>query len=111
MLQINTILIFGSWNATVLNMDNNNDTNVSWTANQHIRMISVGECYTEDWSNDVENSALNTNKLNFKIYSNRKQLFYIVKIFHNITVFAVFWINNAGLVSRRGLFKNIKKKK
>ncbi len=72
-------------------------------------MISVGECYTEDWSNDVENSALNTNKLNCKIYSNRKQLFYIVKIFHNITAFAVFWINNAGLVSRRGLFKNIKK--
>ncbi len=60
MLQINTILIFGSWNSTVLNMDNNNNKNVSWTANLHIRMISEEECYTEDWSNDVENSALNT---------------------------------------------------
>ncbi len=31
--------------------------NVSKTAKQHIRMISVGSCDTEDWSNDVENSA------------------------------------------------------
>ncbi len=29
--------------------------------------------------------------LNIKIYSNRKQLF-LVKIFHNITAFAVLWI-------------------
>ncbi len=27
------------------------------------------------------------NKLHFKMYSNRKQLFYIVIIFHNITIF------------------------
>ncbi len=27
--------------------------------NQHIRMISEGSC-TEDWSNDAENSALNS---------------------------------------------------
>ncbi len=26
--------------------------NVSWAANQHIRMISEGSCDTEDWSND-----------------------------------------------------------
>ncbi len=32
--------------------------NVSWAANQHIRMISEGSCDTEDWSNDAENSAL-----------------------------------------------------
>ncbi len=25
--------------------------NVSWAANQHIRMISEGSCDTEDWSN------------------------------------------------------------
>ncbi len=31
--------------------------NVSWAANQHIRMISEGSCDTEDWSNDAENSA------------------------------------------------------
>ncbi len=34
--------------------------NVSWAANQHIRMISEGSCDTEDWSNDVDNSALST---------------------------------------------------
>ncbi len=34
--------------------------NVSWAANQHIRMISEGSCDTEDWSNDAENSALIT---------------------------------------------------
>ncbi len=28
--------------------------NVSWAANQHIRMISEGSCDTEDWSNDAE---------------------------------------------------------
>ncbi len=32
----------------------------SWTANQHIRMISEASCDTEDWSNDAENTALIT---------------------------------------------------
>jgi len=36
--------------------------NVSWAANQHIRMISEGSCDTEDWSNDAENSALPSEK-------------------------------------------------
>ncbi len=50
--------------------------NVSWAANQHIRMISEGSCDTEDWSNDAENSVLHhRNKFRFKIYSNRKCLF------------------------------------
>ncbi len=32
-------------------------------------MISEGSCYTEDWNNDAENSALNhKNKLHFKMY-------------------------------------------
>ncbi len=30
--------------------------NVSWAANQHIRMISEGSC--DDWSNDTENLLL-----------------------------------------------------
>ncbi len=30
--------------------------NVSWSANQHIAMISERSCDTEDWSNDAENS-------------------------------------------------------
>ncbi len=47
--------------------------NVSWAANQHIRMISERSCDTEDWSNDAENSALHhSNKLHFKIYLNSK---------------------------------------
>ncbi len=42
--------------STVLNIDNNNNKkNVSWTANQHIRMSSEGSCDTKDWSNDAEN--------------------------------------------------------
>ncbi len=52
--------------STVLIIDNNNN-NVSWTANQHIRMISEGSCDTEAWSNDAENVALIIgNKLHFK---------------------------------------------
>uniref|UniRef100_A0A672JSD9 Kelch like family member 23 n=1 Tax=Sinocyclocheilus grahami TaxID=75366 RepID=A0A672JSD9_SINGR len=45
----------------------------TFTANNHIRVISEGSCDTEDWSYDAENSALHhRNKLHFKIYSNRK---------------------------------------
>ncbi len=39
-------------------------------------MISEGSRDTEDWSNDAENSDLHhRNKYNFKVYSNKKQLF------------------------------------
>jgi len=34
--------------------------NVSWTANQSIRMIFEGSRDTEDWSNDAKNPALIT---------------------------------------------------
>ncbi len=44
------------WNSTTVNKII--IRNVSWAANQHIRMISEGSCDTEDWSNDAENSAL-----------------------------------------------------
>jgi len=33
--------------------------NVSWAANDHIRVISEGSCDAEDWSNDEENSGIN----------------------------------------------------
>ncbi len=33
-------------------------SNVYWTSNHHIKMISEGSCDTKDWSNDAENSAL-----------------------------------------------------
>ncbi len=50
--------------------------NVSWAANQHIRMISEGSCDTEDWSNDTEISALNHwNKICFKTYIQLEKLF------------------------------------
>ncbi len=50
--------------------------NVSWAANQHIRMITEGSCDTEDWSNDAENSALHhRKKIHFKIYSIVKSYF------------------------------------
>ncbi len=41
-------------------------------------MISEGSCDTEDWSNGAKNLALrHRNKRHFKIYLNRKQLFYL----------------------------------
>ncbi len=55
--------ILNKTSTTVFNIDNN----VSWEANQHIRMISEGSCDTEDWSNDAENSALHhRHKVYFK---------------------------------------------
>ncbi len=43
-------------------------------------------------SNDAENTALIT-EINYSLtHSHRKQLFYIIIIFHYITAFAVFWI-------------------
>ncbi len=70
-------------------------------------MISEGSCDTEDWSNDAENSAAHhSNKLHFNIYTHRNQLFYILIIFHNITVFyCIFDQINAALVSRRDFFQ------
>ncbi len=54
-------------------------------------MISEGSYDTEDWSNDAENTAAHhRNILHFTVYSNRNQLFEIVVIFHNITVFTVY---------------------
>ncbi len=35
---------------------------ISLFQNQHIRMICEGSCDTEDWSNDAENTALQSEK-------------------------------------------------
>ncbi len=43
--------------------------NVSWAANQHVRMISEGSCDTEDWSNDAEN-LLHEHKRLWKTWKN-----------------------------------------
>ncbi len=37
-------------------------TNVSWAANQHIRIISEGSWDNEDWSNDAENKVKQRSK-------------------------------------------------
>ncbi len=57
--------------------------NVFWTVNHHIRMISVGSCDTEDWSNDAENSALIT------------EINYILTYIHTgyFTILLYFWFN------------------
>jgi len=59
-------------------------------------MISEGSCDTEDWSNDAENLASITG-INYSLqYSHRKLFFYyyIVRIFHNITDFTVFFFKS-----------------
>ncbi len=37
--------------------------NVSWSADQYIRMISEGSCDTEDWSNDAEKLSVASQKI------------------------------------------------
>ncbi len=58
----------------MFHIDNNNKCFLSIKqANES--MISEGSCDTEDWNNDAGNVALHhTNKLDFKVYSNRKKL-------------------------------------
>ncbi len=47
-------------------------------------------CDTEDCSNDAENTAAHhRNKLQFNTYSHRKQLIYIIIIFHIFTVLLI----------------------
>jgi len=41
-----------------------NSTNI--TVNQHIRIILVGSCDTEVWSNDAANSALHHRNITFE---------------------------------------------
>jgi len=55
---------------------------------------------SEDLSNDAENTALHRAKLHFKIYLNRKQLSYILIIFHHITVFFCDLVENKRLISK-----------
>ncbi len=86
--------------STVLNTNNYNNNNVSLTANQNIIMIFEGSYDNEDWSNDAENVAFTGIKYILK-YSNKKQLFKIVKQFNNIVVSQYRCQINARLVSRR----------
>ncbi len=48
------------WIGTIVFNIEENNKNVSWAANHHIRMICEGSCDTEDCSNDDEDSALIT---------------------------------------------------
>ncbi len=82
---------------------------VSWftpkyDATQLFWMISEGSCDTEDWIIDAENSALHhRNKLHFKIYYNRKQLYYIKIISYSFTD---FYQINVALMSKRDFFQD-----
>ncbi len=71
--------------ANVLNIDNN--MNMSWAANQHIRI-------TQKTGVMMLNIQLCITGINYicKIYSNRKQLSWIVIIFHSIIIFTVFFV-------------------
>ncbi len=73
--------------------------NVSWAANQHIRVISEESCVTEDWSNDAEISALHYRNslhyfkklmLNRNILNRNKPSLTVILIFHIIKVFTEF---------------------
>ncbi len=48
---------------------------ISWTANQHIRVIYEESCDTEDWSDDAENTVLITGINYILSHSYGKQLF------------------------------------
>ncbi len=74
---------------TVFNFDNKK---VSWAPKQHIKMISEGSCDTEDWSNDCWKFSFAITRINYilKYTEMEKRLFFIVIIFHNITVVTVF---------------------
>ncbi len=69
--------------------------NVSWAANQYIRVISEALCDTEDWSNDAENSALQSQEW----IKNEKYIqiehFYF-KLYY-LTVFLYIWLNKYSL--------------
>jgi len=81
--------------------------NISWASNNHIRIVSD----TEDWSNDAENSALHhRNKLHFTIYSNRKQLFSNcnnISQYNCITIFFLYFLK-CSLGERKRLKKHWK---
>ncbi len=78
--------------------------NVSWSPNQHIRMISEASCDTEDWSNDAENSALIT-EINYSLKYIHNENSIIAIIFHSSTVFTVFLINKCSLGEQKRLLK------
>ncbi len=73
-------------------------------------MISEGSCDTEDWSNDAENSALNTG-INYieKYIQRRKQLRYIIIMFHIIAALLYFRSSKWSLDEQQIPLKNIKK--
>ncbi len=85
--------------------------NVSWAANQHIRLISEESCDTDDWSNDAENSAWHhRNKCKFKIYYLENNYFKL----QNYSIILLFYctfdqINATLLCIRNNFFLNIQK--
>ncbi len=75
--------------------------NVSWAANQHIRVISEGSCDTEDCCNDASNSALIT-EINyiFKYITIETSILNC----NNISPFLLcFWSNKRSLGEQKSL--------
>jgi len=76
--------------------------NVSWAADQHIRLISEGSCDTEEWSNDAENSA---------VIKGMNYIFKYIEIkkVHNILFFLYFDQIHGALQTIRHFLKKKKK--
>ncbi len=66
-------------------------------------MISKESCETEDWSNDAENSALNTEINDVLKYKTVDSIYLYLIIFHNITVLLYVWCSHGeqkGILSK-----------
>ncbi len=79
--------------------------NVSWAANQHIRLISEESCDTDDWKNDAENSAwYHRNKCKFKIYYLENNYFKLQNYSIILLFYCTFDQINAALLCIRNNF-------
>ncbi len=75
-------------------------SNVSWAANQHIRMIFERSLDIKDWSNDAENSAL----MKITIILKYTKKLTIILDCNNIWQFLwCFWSNKCSLASFRNI--------
>ncbi len=72
------------------------------STSQYIRMISEGSCETGVMMLKIQ-LCHHRNKLHFELCSNRKELFEIVIMFHNITNITEFFIKLIALVTVKNL--------
>ncbi len=57
--------------------------------------------FSQPFQNTLPFKSLGSVRLHVNIYSNRKQFISILTIFHNITVFTVFWLNKCSLIEHK----------